>query len=54
MRVEDEIFSAQVELGRPVPKGPGGEAGSFMRHQVQRHVAGACRGEEGSGSEYEM
>lgn len=40
--VEDEIFPAQVKLRCPVPKGPGGEAGSPVRHQVQRHVAGTC------------
>lgn len=40
--VEDEIFSAQVELRRPVAEGPGGEAGSTVWHQVQGHVTGAC------------
>lgn len=43
VRVEDEIFSAQVELRRPVAEGPGGEAGSVVWHQVQGHVTGACR-----------
>lgn len=46
--VEDEILSAQVELRRPVTEGPGGEAGSPVRHQVQRHVAGTCTGQEGA------
>lgn len=45
VRIEDEIFSAQVELRRPVAEGPGGEAGSSVRHQVQRHVAGTCTGQ---------
>lgn len=41
--VKDEIFSAQVELRRPVAEGPGGEAGSTVWHQVQGHVTGACQ-----------
>ncbi len=44
--IEDKIFSAQVELRRPITEGPGGEAGSSVRHQVQRHVAGACVGQD--------
>lgn len=43
VRIEDEIFPAQVELRRPVAEGPGGQAGSSVGHQVQRHVAGTCR-----------
>lgn len=43
MRVEDEILPAQVELRRPVAEGPGGEAGSSVRHQVQGQVARTCR-----------
>ena len=42
MGVEDEILPAQVKLRCPIPKGPGGEAGSPVRHQVQWHVAGTC------------
>lgn len=42
MRVEDKILSAKVEMRRSVSKGPGGEAGSSVRHQVQRHVTGTC------------
>lgn len=44
VRVEDEILPAQVELWRPVAEGPGGEAGSSVRHQVQGQVARTCRG----------
>lgn len=46
VRVEDKILSAEVEMRRSVSKGPGGEAGSSVRHQVQRHVTGACRRQE--------
>lgn len=44
VRVEDKILPAQVELWRPVAEGPGGEAGSSVRHQVQGQVARTCRG----------
>jgi len=40
--IEDKIFPAEVKPRGPVPKGPGGEAGSPMRHQVEGHVAGTC------------
>lgn len=44
MGVKDEIFPAQVKLRRSVAEGPGGEARSFVRQQIQRHVAGTCKG----------
>lgn len=46
VRVEDKILSAEVKMRRSVSKGPGGEAGSSVRHQVQRHVTGACGRQE--------
>lgn len=44
VRVEDEVLAAQVELRRPVPEGPGGQAGPPVRHQVEGHVARTCAG----------
>lgn len=53
VRVEDKILSAEVEMRRSVSKGPGGEAGSSVRHQVQRHVTGACARQENEKLEHQ-
>lgn len=40
MGVEDKILSTEIILRSPISKRPRWQAGSAMRHQVQRHVAG--------------
>lgn len=40
MGIKDKVFSIQVKLRRPVTERPGGQTGSSVRHQIQRHVAG--------------